>query len=372
MGSIKYLERHQLSTGEISWGANPSKAVREALLVKYESYKDKKDAVDRCMEWEKAFLDYKRGMDRKKHISENSVNGLVAAYKNTSNWDRLSVNSKNTYNQLIHSVMETRIGRSNITFGQTLHHNITVKVAESLHKQLCNDVSEHRANHVCKVLRRVWFVGFRLGLTRSNPFSKMGLVTLPSRDVRWEKGHVDIFVKQADKMGLTSIGTLALMCYHLCQRIGDMRQMRWGNYDLQGDGFFDFVQEKSRTVRKPQGNLVSVPVYDEVLKERLGRLTRGGKDDFIILNERTGRPYTRWAYKAVAEVRKAAGLPEELKISDLRRTGATEAGEAGLTEDEIMSLTGHTSREVVSVYVKKTRRMASTAARKRHENERYQ
>ena len=81
MGSIKYLERHVLSTGQISWGANPSKAVREALLVKYESYNEKKDAVDRCMEWEKAFLDYKRGIDRKKHISENSVNGLIAAYK---------------------------------------------------------------------------------------------------------------------------------------------------------------------------------------------------------------------------------------------------------------------------------------------------
>jgi hypothetical protein len=366
MGSIKYLERHVLSTGQISWGANPSKAVRDALLVRYESYQEKKDAVDRCMEWEKAFLDYKRGIDRQKHISENSVNGLIAAYKNTSNWDRLSVNSKNTYQQLIDSVVNTRIGRSNISFGQTLHHNITVKVVESLHKQLCNDVSEHRANHVCKVLRRVWFVGFRLGLTRSNPFSKMGLATLPSRDVRWEKEHIDIFVAKADEMNLWSIGTLALMCYDLCQRIGDMRQIRWGNYDLQDDGFFDFVQEKSRTVRKPQGNLVSVPVENARLKKRLDSLTRGGKDDFIILNERTGRPYTRWAYKTVAEVRKAAGLPEELKISDLRRTGATEAGEAGLTEDEIMALTGHTSREVVSVYVKKTRRMAATAARKRH------
>jgi integrase len=366
MKNIPYLEMHELVTGEVKWAANPSKAVRNALLVKHETYTDKKEAAKRCLAWEEAFLDYKRCIDRQQHISENSVNGLVAAYKDTTNWNRLSVNSKNTYQQLIDYVVNTRIGRSNITFGQTMHHNITVKVAEALHKQLCQDVSEHRANHVCKVLRRVWFVGFRLGLTRSNPFSKMGLATLPSRDVRWEKEHIDIFVKKADEMEMWSIGTLALMCYDLCQRIGDMRQMRWGQYDLQGDGFFDFVQEKSRTVRKPQGNLVSVPVMNEELKARLDSLTRGGKDDFIILNERTGRPYTRWAYKTVAEVREAAGLPKELKISDLRRTGATEAGEAGLTEDEIMALTGHTSREVVSVYVKKTRRMASTAARKRH------
>lgn len=366
MGTVKYLERHVLSTGEVAWAANPSKAVKEALLVKYKRCKSKHEAISMCLDWENRYRDYKRGIDRKIYISENSVAGLVAAYKATSNWKRLSANSKATYTQLIGSVLNITIGTSNVSFGDTLHHNIAIKQAEALHEQLCRDVSEHRANHVCKVLRRVWFVGFRTGLTRSNPFSKMGLASLPPREVRWEKKHIDIFVKQADKMGLWSIGTLALMCYDLCQRIGDMRQMRWGNYNIHGDYFFDFVQEKSRTVRKPQGNLVSVPVMNEQLKERLDSLPRGGKDDFIILFERTGRPYTKWANKTVSEVRKAAGLPSELWISDLRRTGATEAGEAGLTDTEIMALTGHTSREVVSVYVKTTRRTASTAARKRY------
>ena len=52
-------------------------------------------------------------------------------------------------------------------------------------------------------------------------------------------------------------------------------------------------------------------------------------------------------------------------IGDLRRTGATELGEANCTEDEIRAITGHKSRQVVSTYVKTSLRMATTAQRKR-------
>jgi site-specific recombinase XerD len=361
MANIKYLEEHISKKGVVTWGANPSKPLREKLFLTYESFNNKKEATQRCLDFEKQYRDYKRGIDKQIHITESSVAGLITAFYQTSNWSRLSVNSKNTYRQLLTYICNCRVGNSNITFGETFHQNITAETAELLHAQMCKDVSEHRAVHVCKVLRRVWFVGFRLGRTRSNPFSKMGLVTLPSRDVRWKEEHIDAFVKKADEMNVSSIGTLALLCYHLCQRVGDMRQLTWNNYE---NGTFTFVQEKSRTVKKPKGNLMILDT-NEFIDTRLHNLKRGNGSDFIIINERTGRPYTKWAYKAVAEVRKAAGLPEELKISDLRRTGATEAGEAGCTEDEIMALTGHTSRDVVNVYVKKTSIMATNASNKR-------
>jgi len=361
MGNIKYLEKKVSSKGIITWGVNPSKPLRDKLFLSYESYTDKKTAIARCTDYEEQFELYKLGMDLKRGVKDTTVQGLVDAYYSTSNWLRLSVNSKNTYKQLLGYICDCRIGNSNISFGETLHRKITAETAELLHKQLCKDVSNHRAVHVCKVLRRVWFVGHRLALTQSNPFSKMGIVSLPDREVRWEQDHIDLFVAKADEMEMSSVGTLALLCYHLCQRVGDMRQLTWSCY--QNDTFC-FVQEKSRTVKKPEGTqmILDTNVY---LEERLSRLTRRRDTDFIIINERTGRPYTKWAYKAVAEVRKAAGLPEELKISDLRRTGATEAGESGCTTDEIMALTGHTDRQIVNIYVKKTPVMATNASNKR-------
>lgn len=361
MANVKYLSKQVSSKGIVTWACNPSSALKRDLQVAHVTKNDKATAIRICEKWQTDFEDYQRGISRKQYINENSVTGLVKAFYETSNYARLSANSKDTYKQLLEYALSMRVGMSNISLGQTLHKNITASMAEKIHNQLQSDVSSHRAVHVCKVLRRVWFVGFRLGLTQANPFSKMGLVSLPSRDVRWEQDHIDTFVAKADEMGLWSVGTLALLCYHLCQRVGDMRQLTWGNYE---DGVFDFVQEKSRTVRKPRGNVMIQPSNPE-LEKRLSILPRRNRDDFMILNERTGRPYTRWAYKSVSEVRKAAGLPFELKISDLRRTGATEAGESGCTEDEIMALTGHTSRDVVNVYVKKTPIMAASASEKR-------
>ena len=39
--------------------------------------------------------------------------------------------------------------------------------------------------------------------------------------------------------------------------------------------------------------------------------------------------------------------------------------ESGATEDELMAVTGHTSREVLSTYVKKTEKLAARGVNKR-------
>lgn len=361
MANVKYLEERVSSKGITTWAGTPSLALKRDINAIFFTTKDKARAVDICTKWSDDFEEFKKGITQKKYISDNSVAGLVDAFYETSNYMRLSTNSKASYKQLLNYALEMRVGMSNTTLGQTLHRHVTAKMAEKIHTQLQSDVSSHRAVHVCKVLKRVWFVGWRLGLTQSNPFSKMGLVSLPVREVRWEQDHIDIFVAKADEMGLWSVGTLALLCYHLCQRVGDMRQLTWDNYE---NSVFKFVQEKSRTVKNPPGKIMILPSNRE-LDERLSVLPRRNRGNFIILNERTERPYTKWAYKSVAEVRKASGLPFELKISDLRRTGATELGEAGCTTDEIMSQTGHIDRDVVNVYVKQTPIMAVTASEKR-------
>ena len=38
------------------------------------------------------------------------------------------------------------------------------------------------------------------------------------------------------------MGTLAMLCYDLCQRPGDMRQLTWEQFDGES---FDFYQEKT-------------------------------------------------------------------------------------------------------------------------------
>ncbi len=61
----------------------------------------------------------------------------------------------------------------------------------------------------------------------------------------------------------------------------------------------------------------------------------------------------------------AASLPSNLQMRDLRRTGATEMAEAGATNAEMRSVTGHKTMDVLSIYVRTTQAQASSAVNKR-------
>jgi hypothetical protein len=50
---------------------------------------------------------------------------------------------------------------------------------------------------------------------------------------------------------------------------------------------------------------------------------------------------------------------------DLRRSGLTELGEAGATDDELRSVSGHKTREMVAAYVLPTDVQAGNALKKR-------
>ena len=81
------------------------------------------------------------------------------------------------------------------------------------------------------------------------------------------------------------------------------------------------------------------------------------------------KPYTMQKLPVYArEIMNAAGLPQELRLSDLRRTGTTEMVEAGVGMAQIMSVTGHANPSSVKPYLKNTLSSANNAltARKTH------
>ena len=356
MSNIKYLRHRQTQRDGTVWIVDPPKYVKDAVGAAYEVYTNKHDAVARAVSVADAYQDYKRTKKRQIYIQEASVGGLVAAYKQTNSWNKLSANTKRTYDQLLRGVMRLRIGGSNVLLQDMLAHNVKVPHAEAIYAQLRDTVSMHRANHTCKVLRRVWFVGVRLGSVRVNPFEKMGMSQLPDREVLWEPDQVWAFINKADELGWASLGTLALLCYDLCQRPGDMRQLTWEHFS---DGRFKFTQEKTKNTKKAKA--VSLRASKRLL-ERIGEPATGN----IVVAEDTQEPYDRRRYnKIAARIRREAELPNHLQLRDLRRTGATEMAEAGCTEDQLRSVTGHQSRDVLSIYVRPTDKLADEAMNKR-------
>jgi hypothetical protein len=91
----------------------------------------------------------------------------------------------------------------------------------------------------------------------------------------------------------------------------------------------------------------------------------------IIMQDRSDRTGT---YKALTEhglrhlarrIRKRAGLPDSVSFASFRKGGMTEMGEAGLTDQQIIGLSGHRTRQMVTVYSKVTAQLRTAAAAQR-------
>jgi integrase len=241
-----------------------------------------------------------------------------------------------------------------------LAQNVRKDHVQKLYAYLMDEVSPHRARHTIKFLKRVWNVCEANDKLRGNPFKIIQLDTDPICDVVWTERQVTRFVEASDELGYWSIGTLALLCYDLCQRPGDMRQLRWDNFDGET---FTFIQEKTKAS-------IIVDASPRIISRIVPRHNQAGSNETIVNYEKTGKPYDRWKYNEIAQkIRKHCMLPDKLKIKFLRHSGATVLGESGATEDEISAVTGHKSRQMLNIYVKKTKKMASSAQNKRFSHE---
>ena len=350
MPSVKHYKEITLKSGRIVYGFNPSATLRKKLGYKWEPYSTADEARARALNAAAAFAEFQRTGHLPQTVDAYKVNGLIDAYKRTRRWRSIAQveNSKKAYEQSLRAI------RSMI--GDTPVHTITPLWAEEFYERLCIERSVSGANAIMKMLGILWANAGILKLVTDNPFSKVGLETVPSRDVAWTDSQIHTFISVADANGLSSIGTIALMAFDLCQRPGDCRQMLWRHYT---DGVFSFSQEKTKTP-------VHIPATVPLAKRLDDILSNRNPDHAIALYEGTGAAYSARLFRKKAQaVREIAGLPEHLKISDLRRTGATLLGASSCSEDEIRAVTGHQSRQILSVYVKPDLRMAATAQHKR-------
>ena len=355
MSKMKYIYTRTVKNGSTKWVVSPPAYVKAAVQAQYMVFTNQADATEYSLNIQDAYNSHRRGIKHKKYLEKDTVEALIDNYKGSKEWSELSQNSKRTYNQLLGCMTGVRVGESRKAFQNMRISNINRTYANNLHQQLHKDVSRHRANHTCKVLRRIWSVGELAEIVKTNPFRNMGLKKTKQREIMWTPEQVQQFMEAADNMGLPSMGTMALMCYDLCQRPGDMRQMTWDKYKSER---FSFVQEKNKSV-------VDIPASPRLI-ERLKTATVSDQHDNIVYYENTGKTYDRRHYnKVFCRVRDAANLPSHLQMRDLRRTGATEMAEAGCTNTELRSVTGHKSVDVLAIYVRPTVKLATAGINKR-------
>jgi hypothetical protein len=204
---------------------------------------------------------------------------------------------------------------------------------------------------------RVWSILMTVamdeGLRDDNPAAKLKIETPPSRDQRWAPPQVATFCEAARKAGRGSLALAVLLAYRLFQREGDV--LRLSRSAIKG-GIAYIRQNKT-------GALVGVAI-DAELQATLE--TAPTDSTCLVISEATGLPYKADYFRhEFARVRKLAGLPAELRFSDLRRSALTEAGEGGATVSELQAVSGHKTLSQLATCVRPTTEMARRAVRKR-------
>ena len=219
------------------------------------------------------------------------------------------------------------------------------------------------ANHICSVSKKMYSYANEMGYAETNPFKTFKCKTTHNRKVTWTREQVKTFLDHCYlSFEYRNLGLIVQMAYEWCQRVGDMRMLKFDNINFD-TGVLNLEQSKRRA-------LVHLPVSDNLLEMLRQQKEEFGFQEWVapypFARGKSYKPYTLHRLSKVARrVLNQCGLPNELRIADLRRTGTTEMVEAGVSMAQIMSVTGHSTPNSVKPYMKNTYASAENALTKR-------
>jgi hypothetical protein len=362
--TIRYLVEHRLTDGSIAYYYHPPKKARQAGIAIAEALgKDPVEAVRKAQEQNKRIDEWRAGKEAGGTPGpvEGSIAWLIEKFEASHQYKRKAPKTREWYSGALKAFRE--IPLKTIKVGDAPARQLTAAHVDRIYLwlQKIDPVTDEPtqlpwANAIMRAARRVFSLGMRWGDVAVNPFARMGMIGAPSREIVIPREHVDLFCAAAVNMGRRSMALWARLSYELCQRAGDARTLPWSRYN-------------GHEVQVKQGKtsaLVWAPLLPDLPELQIMLDETARVSTVIVIDERTGRPFTLHNLsKAFNQVRDAAELPSEYQARDMRRAGMDETGDAGATDDELRSLSGHKSRNVVHVYVKPNRKKAANALAKR-------
>lgn len=246
-----------------------------------------------------------------------------------------------------------------------------------------NVIGERRTtvNHAMKTCRRAWNICARRNpgkLPQLNPFAQMGLRSSDRETPTATYEELIIFRTKAIEMGLASLATAALIAWEWLQRETDIFSVfSVEHYRPKArPNMVRVVDEKTRTEGWiPLFDDDGAALYPELMadldaikRERIGGLMLcrdwGNRGAWPTWPQPNQPDFTHMSRK-VKEVIRAASMRDELSFASFRHGGFTEAGDAELTDREIMAQGRKATIKTLPNYVKRTTRQIATGTKKR-------
>ncbi|MBX3488536.1 tyrosine-type recombinase/integrase [Parvibaculum sp.] len=356
---VRYLESRKIAGGRTGYYYNPKADLRAAGIVDRQPLgEDLAEAIAKAERLNAIVDEYRAAVRRGEELKVDrkepgSIAHLFDEYQKSDSFNDTSKKTQVDYKKCLRT-LENTVLKNGVRFGDMPAAKLEYRHADALYKLLRERHGLSYANAMMRVARRVFGLGIRWKLTKQNPFSKPGLKSTESRDVVWTVAQMHEFMDAARKEGYPSLALVMLMAYELAQRVVDVRLFTW---DIYKDGVFSIRQTKTNT-------FLRVPASDELVLALEDLERKNGTP--IAVCEATGRAWgASFLTHTFRDIMRTSGLPENLRISDMRRTSLTELGDAGATEDELISMSGHLTREMVRIYSRATVQKARNAITKR-------
>lgn len=351
---IPYVVKKRLAGGRIAFYWSPPASVLPRGMVREALGTDEAVAALRALELNALRIGIKVPNGKP---ARGSVAWGIKQYEADDEFTKLKDSTRRVYAQAL--------GRIEATFGPWPAEGVRYKDAKAFYRDERRPRAESQperlgqANGSLRVARLLWEYFINEEMVADNPFRRVRVSTLPARRALWTRNQVECFIMKADKVGSPEIGTAAMLAFELCQREGDVLALAWSH-----------VKQSQVQIRQNKAEaLVWLPLAD--LPELMLRLEAAARTSTHVITQPNGRPWLGNAHqfrKVVRRIADQAGIPAGLTFMDLRRSGLTELGEAGATDDEIRSVSGHKTREIVAAYVLPTDVQAGHALKKRRQS----
>lgn len=332
----------------------PSTRLRTLGWESLELGTNRRAAIDKAEEQNRILDAWRKGdaATPEKSPGEYTMNDLATAYLESPRFKKRAANTQKDYKYKI-SLIKAWAG--NVPVEAITRGNV-----HNFYEALCAKKGLRMGHAVIAILRLLLQYAVDAGKIRINPAARPKTETPDSRDIVWTPQEQNHMVKTADNMQKKAIGTAIICGACLGQREADILSLDWNKYS---HGFFRLKQQKT-------DRWIEVPAH-KTLKERLAGLIPEVGGLIVKADSYGGKMKQSYFSHEFQKVRDEAAktMPScaRLKFLDLRRTAVVRMAEAGCTEAEISSVTGHkieTCRQILETYLPRTSRMAKNAINK--------
>ena len=352
----RYVQQRVSPSGDISYRFNPPQMlVDEGVVERDELGTDTKEVSKLAKELNKQIDDWREERARVVGLKPSGkVTDLINFYYQSNDFNMLRDTTKVDYRYFLTIVHQT--------IGCRKYKDVTSKIAKAAYEEWVKRGISF-ANHAATCASRVYNYAIQMEHAEQNPFGKIKRKTAKQRKMVWSHGEVNKFLDVAySDFDYRNVGLIIHMAYEWCQRLGDMRNLQWGNIDLDKQQL-TLEQSKRRAD-------VFLPITDNLTAMLKEQKSDFGFQPWVVPHPQpvkgSYKPYAMERLSKVGrKIMRLAKLPEELRLMDIRRTGITQMIDKGVPLPQIMAVSGHTHVSSVKPYHKHTYESANSALTRR-------